>query len=311
MLKSATGTIWERGYVKNGLPITGKKVVVAGSGPLLLAVAACLRQHGGDVRMIAEQVPWSRLMSFATALLSHPTKALQAMQLKLGLASVPYRTGCWPVSAQGEGKLERVTLHTGQRTLQVECDYLACGFHLAPNVELAVLLGCELRDGCVRVDEMQQTSVAGIYCAGEPTGIGGLELSLAEGEVAGYAAAGQQAKAHARLGERAKWAQFARRLEQTFALREELKSLALADTVVCRCEDVPLGRVREHHSWRAAKLQTRCGMGPCQGRICGAAIEFLLGWKMDSVRPPVFPARLESLTAGAKMRPRSRTEERS
>jgi hypothetical protein len=78
-------------------------------------------------------------------------------------------------------------------------------------------------------------------------------------------------------------------------LRDELKSLAAPDTIVCRCEDVVFGRVRAHDSWRVAKLQTRCGMGPCQGRICGSAVEFLFDWKVESVRPPVLPVRVESL----------------
>ena len=65
---------------------------------------------------------------------------------------------------------------------------------------------------------------------------------------------------------------------------------------MCRCEDVTYGRVRQFRGWREAKLQTRCGMGPCQGRICGGAVEFLLGWKAESVRPPVLPVRIGSLT---------------
>jgi hypothetical protein len=66
--------------------------------------------------------------------------------------------------------------------------------------------------------------------------------------------------------------------------------------MICRCEDVTLARVRHCAGWREAKLHTRCGMGPCQGRVCGGAVEFLFGWKAESVRPPVFPARIESLT---------------
>jgi hypothetical protein len=48
-------------------------------------------------------------------------------------------------------------------------------------------------------------------------------------------------------------------------------------------------------NWRAAKLQTRCGMGACQGRVCGPATQFLFKWNSESVRPPIFPARVESL----------------
>ena len=74
-------------------------------------------------------------------------------------------------------------------------------------------------------------------------------------------------------------------------------------TLVCRCEDVTFGRVRQCAGWRDAKLHTRCGMGPCQGRVCGGAVEFLLGWKSESVRPPVFPARIQSLSGPKYRRP--------
>ena len=92
---------------------------------------------------------------------------------------------------------------------------------------------------------------------------------------------------------------FAEALDRTFALRPELKAVVSAETIVCRCEDVNYGHLAQHRSWRGAKLHTRCGMGPCQGRICGPATQFLLGWKADSVRPPLFPVALENLISEA------------
>ena len=96
-------------------------------------------------------------------------------------------------------------------------------------------------------------------------------------------------------GERQKLQQFAENLNQTFSLRNELKVLADPDTIVCRCEDVKFEDLKDFDSFREAKLQTRCGMGSCQGRICCAATEFLFDWKNDSVRPPIFPVKLENL----------------
>jgi NADPH-dependent 2,4-dienoyl-CoA reductase/sulfur reductase-like enzyme len=179
----------------------------------------------------------------------------------------------------------------------IKCDYLACGFHLVPNTELASLLGCRLEDGYVLVDDLQRTSVPNALCAGEPTGIGGVELSLLEGEIAGLAATERTAEARELFDERKKLSNFARSLEQTFQLRAELQDLPHPETIVCRCEDVPYARLRQYDSWRAAKLQTRCGMGPCQGRVCGPACGFLFNWSPDSVRPPIFPVRVESLAA--------------
>jgi NADPH-dependent 2,4-dienoyl-CoA reductase/sulfur reductase-like enzyme len=164
-----------------------------------------------------------------------------------------------------------------------------------PNLELAELLGCNLERGAVTVDEFQQTTVANVYAAGEATGIGGLELSLIEGEIAGLSVAGKRDEARKLFGVREKQRRFARILNETFALRDELRDLVTSETIVCRCEDVRFERLKAHESWRAAKLQTRCGMGPCQGRVCGPAAEFLFGWKAESVRPPVFPVRVESM----------------
>jgi hypothetical protein len=149
----------------------------------------------------------------------------------------------------------------------------------------------------VEVDHVQQTSLAGIFCAGEPTGIGGVELSVIEGQIAGHAAAGREDLARSFFSARKKLWKFANALDRTFALRPELRKLAVAETIICRCEDVTYGRLQAQTSWRAAKLQTRCGMGPCQGRVCGPQTEFLFGWPPDSVRPPIFPARVQSLGA--------------
>jgi NADPH-dependent 2,4-dienoyl-CoA reductase/sulfur reductase-like enzyme len=281
---------------KSGLPVEGKKIVIAGSGPLLLAVAKYMKEHAADVRLIAEQATQSALLAFGLRLAAHPGKLIQAVGLRAALLGIPYLTSCWPVAAEGKDKLEAVTLSRGERTWTERCDYLACGFGLVPNTEIAALLGCRLSDGSVAVDEQQQTSITNVYSAGEATGIGGLELALVEGEIAGFAAAGASARARTLFAARDRYRKFAEALEHAFAPREELKALPREETLVCRCEDVTLGRVRSCTGWREAKLHTRCGMGPCQGRVCGAAVEFLLGWKSESVRPPVFPTRIESLT---------------
>lgn len=281
--------------VKSGLPIENKKVVVAGTGPLLLAVAAYLRKRGAQVLLIAEQTSPMKLLSFGLGLWRSPGKVFQAIQLKRELAGIPHLTDCWPIAANGDTVLQNVSLRRSGKTRQVACDYLACGFHLLPNTELAIFFGCALHEGVVQVDELQQTTMSGIYCAGESTGIGGLDVSLIEGQIAGFAATGQHAKARALFAERGKHQRFADSLNQAFALREELKELPQADTIVCRCEDVSLARLENQPNWRTAKLHTRCGMGPCQGRICGGAIEFLLGWPAESVRPPVFPVKVGSL----------------
>jgi len=281
--------------VKNGWPLRGQRVLVAGSGPLLLAVARALRRHEARIVGVVEQAPHSKILSFSLGLWRHPGKLWQAARLRLGLFGVPYHCGAWPVRAEGDGQVHRVTLTNGQVTWQETCEYLACGFGLVPNVELPLALGCKLKDGFVRVDTWQATTVRDVYCAGEVTGIGGADCALAEGQIAGYAAAGQPARAERLFPSRASWHRFRTALAKAFALRPELKSLANDETVVCRCEDVTLGQIRRFSSWREAKLQCRIGMGACQGRICGTAAKVLLGWGMESVRPPILPALVRSL----------------
>src|SRR5580692_1967882 len=283
--------------VKAGLPIRGKRVVVAGTGPLLLAVAAYLRKHGAEIPLICEQASWGSLSTFGLALLRWPAKLVQGFQLKLSLAGVPFAANTWVVAANGQQALESVDISRAGRVENIPCDYLACGFHLVPNIELPSLLGCAIDNGCVRVDDFQNTTVASVFCAGEPTSVGGVELAIIEGQIAGLAAAGRATEARAFFAKLEKARRFAQLLDSTFRLRSGLRNLPLPETMVCRCEDVPYSRLQQQASWRSARLHTRCGMGPCQGRVCGPATEFLFKWNPDSVRPPVFPARLETLAS--------------
>ena len=291
--------------VKGGYSVAGKRVVVAGSGPLLLAVAAHLKQYGAELVSVAEQAGLASMIRFAAKLGSHPAKLLQGARYRIALGAAPYRTGCWPVAAEGGEKLTAVRLTDGRKTWTEPCDLLACGFHLVPNTELAALLRCKLTDGFVAVDAHQQTSVANIYCAGEPTGIAGLDAALVQGQIAGLMAAGKGNEAAALYGRRDRELAFGRNLEQAFALRPELRSLAQPGTIVCRCEDVRYEQLQSQPSWTDAKLQTRCGMGPCQGRICGPAVRTLFGWTNSSIRPPLFPIPLSALISAE---PQSSTE---
>jgi NADPH-dependent 2,4-dienoyl-CoA reductase/sulfur reductase-like enzyme len=193
--------------------------------------------------------------------------------------------------------VERVTVTDGRKQWTHDCDWLACGFHLVPNLELPCLLGCRIERGYVWVDSLQQSSVPGVACIGELTGIGGLEKALIEGRIAGWAAAECEAEARALQPRLVSMQRFAERLDRAFELRNELRALPTGETLVCRCEDVLYGELSERRSWREAKLHTRCGMGACQGRVCGAAAEFLFDWNATGARPPVFPAAVSVAAA--------------
>jgi NADPH-dependent 2,4-dienoyl-CoA reductase/sulfur reductase-like enzyme len=286
--------------VKSGLDIRGKRVVVAGTGPLLFAVAAHLRAAGGRIVSVVEQAPMRRIARFSLGLArGHAGKLIEGAAYAFATMGVKYRTGAWVTSALGRDRLEKVTIRSDSRLLEVACDMLAIGYHLVPNTELAQLLGCETDSGYVRVNELQQTSVNGIYCAGELTAIGGVDKAQVEGRIAALAASGQTDRAKRLFKQRDGHLRFARELDAAFALRSELRSLATASTIVCRCEDVSYDSLARCRSWREAKLHTRCGMGPCQGRICAPATEFIFGWEPPAPRPPLFPVEVETLAHAA------------
>ncbi len=291
--------------VRAGYSVAGKRVVVAGSGPLLLAVAAHLASDGATISTIAEQAAFSKLAAFAASMWRLPAKLLQAARYRAILRSTPYRTGCWVVEAIASPDaqtLSAVRMTDGKRTWTEPCDLLACGYHLVPNTEIAELLGCAIEGSFVRVDAQQRTSTPNVFCAGEPTGIAGVDAAMVQGEVAGLACAGKSASAlRARV---LKEHSFARGLARAFALREDLRDLAKSNTIVCRCEDVSFATLQGHTDWSDIKLQTRCGMGPCQGRVCGPAVEFILNCKPTSVRPPLYPVPLRALCSAVDPVPR-------
>ncbi|SDO29243.1 NADPH-dependent 2,4-dienoyl-CoA reductase, sulfur reductase [Rhodoferax sp. OV413] len=297
-LPGVTGAGGLQALIKSGLPVAGERIVVAGSGPLLLAVAATARHAGAQVLRIAEQTSAAALAGFAAQLLRWPGKAAQALSLlHPGLC-----TSAHVLAVHGQGRVESVQLQQGARRLDLACDRLACGFGLVPNTQLGQLLGCDLTPAAegvqaLRVDAWQATSLPNVYAAGECTGFGGSERALVQGAIAGHAALGQRDAAQQRWKERERWDGFARQLAHSFALGPQLKTLAQADTLVCRCEDVSYAAVAGCAGWRDAKLHSRCGMGACQGRVCGAATQFLFDWTSPAPRIPLTPARLGTLAA--------------
>ena len=304
-LPGVSGAGGAQALAKQGWPLEGKRVLVAGSGPLLLASAATLQGHGATVLGVHEQAAAAAVRRFGLQLLRWPGKLLQAVALRAQLARVPYRTGSVVVAAYGDERLREVEIDGPAGRRRIACDRLAVGYGLVPNTELAQLLHCRLElagaHPQVAVDELLRTSVDNVFAAGEACGVGGRDSALVEGEIAGCMAAGAVDAARARLPQRRRARAFATLLQASFALDPRLRSLAADDTLVCRCEDVPLGRLRGFADARAAKLATRCGMGACQGRICGSALAEL-GLVQNEIssdaarRPPLFPARLATLS---------------
>ena len=275
--------------LKSGLSLSGARVVIAGTGPLLFPVAATVARAGAELLLVAEQASWSGLAAFGARLVSKPMALRQAVVYRWAFRNAPLRTSSWVTAAEGYGRLRRVIMHERGRSSVIDCDWLATGAGLVPNTEVAQVVGCALDVDAIRVDALQATSVAGVWAAGECTGVKGDAAAIAEGAVAGHAAAGEESTANGRALQRDRDAGrgFAKRLAATFAPRAELLQLAHADTVICRCEDVRRGDIDPAWTQRQAKLWTRMGMGECQGAVCGPACAALFNWEQNVARPPI------------------------
>jgi NADPH-dependent 2,4-dienoyl-CoA reductase/sulfur reductase-like enzyme len=299
----------------------GRRAVVAGAGPFLLPVAQSLTAAGAHVVGVYEA---ARPAALAKGWVPKPWRLLAASHKGPELAGyvthhlahrVPYRLGHAVVEARGDGRVEEVVIARlgadwapiagTERIIAADAVCVSHGF--TPRLELPIAAGCAIGpDRFVAVDGDQRTSVAGVYAAGEITGIGGVDAALVEGRIAGCRAAGAEASA-ADLRRRRGTTDFARRIDAAHGIRPGWVSWLRDDTVVCRCEEVPYGRLREtteatdQTSLRSVKLTTRAGLGICQARMCGRTVEDLTGAGSaraeDSTdrRPLAAPVRLGDL----------------
>lgn len=303
--------------VKGGWPIAGRQLLVAGTGPLLLAAAATLRREGAQLAGLADEAAPGAQLRFAAALARHPAKAAQALGLAAGLAGTRWLPGWRVVAAEGRGRVEQVVLARGGRTRTIACDALAAGWGLVPQAELGQALGCATasRHGAeaLAVDADQRTSEPGVYAAGECTGIAGARAAALQGEIAGRQVAAELASAppparalHRALGREQA---FAGAVARGFPVPGDWRERLRDETLVCRCEDVAWSALRDQPDLRSAKLATRCGMGHCQGRLCHDTLAAMMSWPRLPARPPLTPAPLSCLLAADG--PHPSTEESS
>lgn len=294
-LPGVTGLGGLQALVKGGLNLTGRRVVLAGTGPLMLAVAESLVSRGAKVQAVVEQTAWRKLVRFGAKIWRYPHKAWQSQQIARKLWQVPFHFSAWPARAEGDGHVERVTIRSVRGDVTIPCDWLGVGFGLEPNIELARFLGCTIEGTRVLTNSLQGTSLEDVYAVGEMTGVGGVDLALVEGEIAGSSATERRDRARKLFRRKSREQSFADRLRRAYRMRDELRTMPDEDTIVCRCEDVTFGEARRYVRPRDAKLKTRCSMGPCQGRVCLAALEFLSGFRIERPRPPFLPVSLGTL----------------
>lgn len=274
----------------------GHRVVVAGTGPFLLPVAAALAARGASLSGVLEANRTAAWLKHLPVVARHARRIGEAAgyRAKLARSRARYRPGHAIVAAHGDRQVEAVTIARLGPGWEVEdappttirCDAVAVGWGFVPRVELAVGLGCATRvdvDGSVvvAVDDLQSTDVPGVFAAGEACGVGGAALALAEGEIAGVAASawlGRRTVEPARARRwRARQRAFAAAMHSVYPIRDGWRTWLRPDTVLCRCEEVPVadltGAVHQLGATdaRSVKLLTRAGMGWCQGRMCGYA----------------------------------------
>ncbi|GGM04573.1 FAD-dependent oxidoreductase [Dactylosporangium sucinum] len=287
--------------LKGNLVLAGHRVVVAGSGPFLLPVAAGLGRAGATVAGVYEAARTSRFLRHASTLARNAGKVAEAARYHTTLLrhGTPVHNGWAVVAAHGDTRLDAVTVARLDRAgspvpgtrRRVACDTLAIGYGFAPQIELLAQLGCATRvdaDGSVvvDVDAGQRTDVPSVYAAGEVTGIGGAALSEVEGTIAGLAiraAAGRPGAIPGRLlSRRTALRRFAAAMHDVYRIPAGWADWLTPATIVCRCEEVPAVHVRAAVErdgavqLRTAKLLTRAGMGWCQGRVCGHAVAALV-----------------------------------
>lgn len=276
-----------------------KRVLITGTGPLLLSAAAHLIDAGVAVVAVCEA---NRLP--LRALADAPTLLRQGQRLREGWqylttlvrGRTPYRLGWSVVAAHGPERVTRATLARlaadgapiagSERT--VEVDAVISGYGFTPNTGLARLIGCgfdfdaQTRHWLPKRDPDLRSDQPGVYLAGDGAGIGGAALSRLEGRLAGLTAAQDAGKGNpATLAalrrdlqpQLARQRRFGRFLNRYFTPPPGLRAVLDEDTLLCRCEEVTFGQVRAAVADGAqtigeVKAITRCGMGNCQGRMC-------------------------------------------
>ncbi|CAH9414917.1 MULTISPECIES: NAD(P)/FAD-dependent oxidoreductase [Streptomyces albovinaceus subgroup] len=300
--------------LKGGGVVAGRRVVLGGTGPFLLPVAAALAARGAEVVAVCEAAAPSAWLRHPAPLLRNPAKWAEAAGYAGTLARhrIPVRTRTGIVGAEGEGRVAVVrTAALGAdgaplpgTERRIEADTVGVGWGFVPQLDLLLPLGCDLADAgdgtmAAAVDAGQRTTVPGLYAAGETCGVGGAALALSEGRVAAVSVL-TDLSAPGRPGIRPLAAQrravarhraFARALARAHPVPRDWPAWLTDDTTVCRCEEVTAGAVLAARAdgsasdHRQVKQLTRAGMGWCQGRMCGPAVHCLVAARAEPYTP--------------------------
>ncbi len=320
--------------IKGSGVLPARDLVVGGSGVFLYSVAYECLKAGAHVQAVLEQSRLLNKMPLAWQLLHQLPKLTEGARFisKLLLSAVPLRFHTRIIEARGNGALEQVVSAPVDRTGKTiggrekiyRTPLLAVGYGFSANIELAQMAGCQSeymaeRGGwVVKTDDCLETSLPGIFAAGEITGIAGAMKSTCEGKIAALAILrrqGRMAMAEYEiemaklLRERHHHLQFGKYFNSLFGIPAAAYLDIPDDTLVCRCEDVSMGDIKRavangYDTPATLKIALRSAMGDCQGRICGPVLYDILAALTGRsqadmtplvVRPPVKPVSIDSL----------------
>jgi len=302
--------------VKEHGVVPGKRILLAGSGPLLLATASVLSRtaHESSILGVLEATHPLAWINHAHALQGNFDRLREGWHYAKTLIwhKVPYRFGYIVVRAEGTDRLTSVIVSRINRQGEpipnseqaIPLDTLCVGFGFVPNTELTQLAGCAHEylpecGGWVPItDETFQTSIPGIYAIGETAGIGGAYPAMLQGQIAGLAAARELGKldeegftqnylpVKRQLGPLKR---FSEMLNTLFRPHPVLEALITDETTICRCEQVRAGEIRRAIRQGANTLSDLknwipVGQGHCQGRTCGPLLARLIN--SEAGRPP-------------------------
>ncbi|MDI3355309.1 FAD-dependent oxidoreductase [Pseudomonas sp. UYIF39] len=268
----------------------GERVVFAGSGPLLYLVAYQYAKAGANVVAVLDSSPFSAQARALPGLLSQPATLAKGIYYRSWLTAhgIPVHQGASLTGINGEQRVQSLTWRHAKGNQHLECDAVAFAHGLRSETQLADLLGCEFawnplnRAWLPQRDSAGRSSVAEVYLAGDGAGIMGADAAEMAGERAalallediGYLIPPQRgAQLEQALG---RIDTFRQGLERAFIFPENWAADAPNDVMICRCEEVRAGDIRQvvregHWEINRVKAHCRVGMGRCQGRMCGAA----------------------------------------
>ena len=268
----------------------GERVVFAGSGPLLYLVAYQYAKAGAKVVAVLDSSPFSAQARALPGLLSQPATLAKGIYYRSWLTAhgIPVHQGASLTGINGEQRVQSLTWRNAKGNQHLDCDAVAFAHGLRSETQLADLLGCEFawnplnRAWLPQRDSAGRSSVAEVYLAGDGAGIMGADAAEMAGERAalallediGYLIPPQRGAQLEQALERIDT--FRQGLERAFIFPENWAADAPNDVMICRCEEVRAGDIRQvvregHWEINRVKAHCRVGMGRCQGRMCGAA----------------------------------------